>query len=221
MLVARELEFPHETPSWAKYVGPLVHGTRHDVKVSPEDAARIQEIVAAAKQERKRVVHASFSTMDPADTTWLQALVAAVAGRDDLILVAGLGGRSASFPVAGGAGVHLFSWIPQLQVLEHADLSIHHGGIHTAHECLHHAVPMLLCSGGRYDQNGTVARLAHHGVATAMETAAQRPEALRGFIDQVLADEAQRARVRDVSARIHEARTTQLLERTIDVLLRS
>ncbi len=91
--------------------------------------------------------------------TFVKKLIEAVKDNEDLLLFIGLGGmlEQTSFaPIPDN--VILKSSMPQLFLLSNADCSINHGGIHTINECIHYAVPMLIYSGKKYDQNGCAAR---------------------------------------------------------------
>ena len=61
--------------------------------------------------------------------------------------------------------VHFFSRVPQLEILELADLHITHGGIGSIKESIHCAVPMLVYPLDlRYDQYGNGFRVEQHGL---------------------------------------------------------
>jgi zeaxanthin glucosyltransferase len=82
---------------------------------------------------------------------------------------------------------------PQLELLKRAALCITHAGLNTALESLAHGVPMLAIPIG-YDQPGTAARIAHHGVGEFMELDELTTERLRGWIENVLQDPSYRER---------------------------
>lgn len=53
--------------------------------------------------------------------------------------------------------------LPQLKMLDHADLMINHGGINSIMECISKEVPMLVYPlSATFDQKGNAARVVHH-----------------------------------------------------------
>ena len=84
--------------------------------------------------------------------------------------------------------VLLYSWLPQLKVLDHADCSINHGGIHTINECIHFSVPMLVFSGKKYDQNGCAARVAYYGAGIVGDKDKESSVSIRDKIGEVLSN---------------------------------
>jgi UDP:flavonoid glycosyltransferase YjiC (YdhE family) len=59
--------------------------------------------------------------------------------------------------------IHIVNFVQQLQVLEHADLALIHGGHTTIKECIYSEVPMLVFSCS-YDQHGNAARVQFHQI---------------------------------------------------------
>jgi MGT family glycosyltransferase len=82
---------------------------------------------------------------------------------------------------------------PQIELLKRAALCITHAGLNTVLESLAHGVPMVAVPIG-YDQPGTAARIAHHGVGEFIELDALTTERLRSVIEKVLQDPSYRER---------------------------
>jgi MGT family glycosyltransferase len=82
---------------------------------------------------------------------------------------------------------------PQIELLKRAVLCITHAGLNTALESLAHGVPMVAIPIG-YDQPGTAARIAHHGVGEFIEVDELTTDRLRGLIEKVLQDLSYRER---------------------------
>lgn len=160
-----ELEFPQTPRPNLHYVGPMVDAERHDLRVGAEVGGRVESVVQWSRETGAKLISCTVSSMDAGDTTFVRKLIRAVARRPDWLLVVGLGGNVE--PEALGAlppNAFAFGWTPQLRLLEAADVSVNHAGIHTINECIHFGVPMLVYSGGRYDQNGCAARVDYHGI---------------------------------------------------------
>jgi len=82
---------------------------------------------------------------------------------------------------------------PQIELLKRAALCITHAGLNTTLESLAHGVPMVAIPIG-YDQPGTAAGIAHHGVGEFIELDELTTKRLRGLIEKVLQDPSYRER---------------------------
>lgn len=181
------LEFPHDPRPAMYYVGPMVYPQRQDQQADPEVLQRIQNILKTKRETGKSLIYCSVSSMDEGDQFFLQKLVDAVGQRENWVMILGLGGLlETNFLSSIPSNVHPFAWVPQLSVLEQADCSINHGGIHTINECIHFRVPMLIYSGKRYDQNGCAARIDFHGIGIAADKDEDDAIAIRQKIEQLL-----------------------------------
>ena len=138
-------------------------------------------------------------------------MIAAARGADfDLVLAIG---RRMNPDDIGNVpdNVHVFRYIPQLDVLRHADLFICHGGIATLHECVMAGVPMLVHSGGQLDENGNAARVEFHGLGRRGRLE-DGPGTVRASIDELLADPAYRRNVAKMRAHFEGYRPAGKLE---------
>ncbi|WP_270564211.1 glycosyltransferase [Clostridium beijerinckii] len=59
--------------------------------------------------------------------------------------------------------IHIVNFVQQLEVLQHTDLALIHGGHATVKECIYSKVPMLVFSCS-YDQHGNAARIHYHQI---------------------------------------------------------
>ena len=73
--------------------------------------------------------------------------------------VSGLDCRDIFNQLPDNVSVH--SWVPQVDVLQHASLAIVHGGLGSVKECVVNNVPMLTVPMGR-DQHDNGIRIRHH-----------------------------------------------------------
>ena len=219
-MTALELEFPHTPRTNVHYVGPMVASDRRDRKADGADSSRLDRAISGAKRDGRRILYGSLSSKDPGDSALIERLVSAVRERDDWQLIVALGGQIEAGELGQGApNVEAFDWLPQLEVLRHADLSINHGGIHTIHECLHHRVPMVVYSGQRYDQNGGAARVRSHGLGLAEDKSRAGVDDIRRHIETVLDDATFNERVSSMQEHIESYRRSRRLERTVESLL--
>lgn len=115
--------------------------------------------------------------------------------------------------------VTLCRWLPQLELLERAELMIGHGGLGTVKECAYHGVPMLVLPLSR-DQPDNARRVEHHRIGVAQDPATATAESLLAAVRRLLAD----AEIAEACARMSEVfrraereqRGARLLEAMID-----
>ncbi len=83
--------------------------------------------------------------------------------------------------------VAIFRSVPQLQVLEHCDLMITHGGMNSIKECYEAGVPMIVYPGTTaIDQAGNAARVAYHQLGLVGNMRRETLKGLKRKIDFIL-----------------------------------
>ncbi len=198
-MTLKELEFPHRFPDRFTYLGPMVFEARQD-KVSEETQQRLQQVFNLKRNNGVKLVYCSVSSNKKADDKFLKNVVEAVRGSEDWVLVMTAGGKmSESFSRDLPENVYAFNWLPQLQVLKEADCSINHGGGHAISECIHFSVPMLIFSGGEYDQNGCAARISYHGLGILGDTDQDDASAIKQKIEEVLQNKAYKEKIQQMN----------------------
>jgi MGT family glycosyltransferase len=115
------------------------------------------------------------------DTAW--RVVMAVGRRVEL---ASLGTLPANFEVA--------PYVPQLAVLQHAKVFIHHGGMNSTQEALYFGVPMVVIP-QMPEQAGTARRVTELGFGRALDRNGITVDVLRQAVDGVANDPEMKARV--------------------------
>lgn len=124
-------------------------------------------------------------------------LITALAGVDCTAVVSTGGIDPARLP--GAANVHVHEHVPQLAVLECADLFCTHGGYNSIREAIRAGVPMLVRP-GMLDQPANAARVAELGLGSVLPEGS--PVELQALIAAALADPAPPARVRWAQRRV-------------------
>ena len=84
--------------------------------------------------------------------------------------------------------IHLFERLPQLAVLERADLAITWGGAGTVRECINHGVPMVVLPAWT-DQFGNAARVVARNVGVRGDLMEVTPETLMAMVERGLTDQ--------------------------------
>ena len=109
---------------------------------------------------------------------------------------------------------------PQLNILQHCDAAITHGGITTINECISCGVPMLVCSTGYVDQPGCAVRVQQHGLGKLLSIKTASAADIETAIDKLLVDECIQKRVdamREVYERYKsEKRAVKLVESLVN-----
>jgi UDP:flavonoid glycosyltransferase YjiC (YdhE family) len=171
-LAAPEFDFAPMTTTGEEYVGPMVWTDRVDAMDSLT-AAELEAFLIQNKEQKRPLIYCSLGTFWQMDLDFLQRVVAAFQQRPewDLVLASGPGMEMDHFaPLPDN--VVVYKRVPQLTVLEQADVVLTHGGIGTINECITFGVPMVVYSTGKLDQNGNAARILFHNLG------------LRGKIDE-------------------------------------
>ncbi|MBB5071813.1 MGT family glycosyltransferase [Saccharopolyspora gloriosae] len=102
------------------------------------------------------------------------------------------------------ANVEVHRWVPQLNVLSHADVFITHAGMGGSMEGLYSGVPMIAIPQAA-DQFANAERIEQLGIGVRLPKEQATPEALRAALDQVCDDPELLARSRAIRQEIQEA----------------
>jgi UDP:flavonoid glycosyltransferase YjiC (YdhE family) len=220
-LHALELELPHRPPERVRYVGPMVLESRLERPMGDEDRARLGAVLERRRAGgRRRLVYAAFGSVFTAEPSLLRRLAAAVATEPDWELVLSLSDRVSPAAIAPlPERVHAFSWLPQPEVLAHADVAVSHGGIGTIDECVTRGVPSLVYCGFETDMGGTTARVVHHGLGIAGDRRRDGPDAIRAHLRRLLEEPGFAASVDRLRASYAAYAERRVAERAVESLL--
>ena len=220
-MTAGELDFPHAKRDAFTYIGPMVRLDRLEDGRAEEFRAPMDAVIREAREAGKRVLYASFSSMAGASAAegspeprFVERLVRAIESRDDWVLILGLGGEDGALDALvqslGGPlppQIHAFPLAPQLSALEQADLFISHGGIHSIHESLSAATPMVVYSASAFDQDGCAARLLFHGAAS-VGSRKESTQEIASRLSDALLDESLRKKAGELRSLFAHYETT-------------
>jgi zeaxanthin glucosyltransferase len=193
--VAPELAFPGEPLSGVpltQVTGPIVDGHRPVVGVDDGFAARWEAMRATGD----RVVYVTLGTFLAGLGDLTERVIDAAAMVPRTQVVVSVGRDHAQWAGrALPANVAVFARVPQIEVLEHADLTVSTGGLNTGHESLWFGVPVLNIPAGGIDTAGNAARLAYHGVGRTLRPRDATTANLHTEIASMLDDDALVVRV--------------------------
>ncbi|MEO0438598.1 MAG: glycosyltransferase [Pseudomonadota bacterium] len=226
-LHARELEFFPETvekidrPSIV-FTGPLILKNRRESPLSISDRKRLDELYrrrAAASGKGYALLMVALGSHFSAHMPWLLRLFSSIENRPEWELIVTLGGQQSLDAVVPADRVHVFSWLPQLEVLAHVDAAVVHGGVNTIDECLYFGVPMLVCSGGETDMSGNQARVLHHGLGLAAQPDKDTALAIEHKLLRLLMESGFRNRAQAFASTLRGYEKERVAEKAIESLL--
>lgn len=216
-----DLEFTTCPLPMVKYAFPMVLEERESYTDAHFDEP-FKKILRAKVESNKKLICVTKTSMKGGDVKALITLIKALSSNENWISILGVGDaydQCYNREENPFDNVYIFKSIPQLQVLKHADLSINHGGIHTINECIHFAVPMLIISGNKFDQNGCAARVHYHGCGVSLFTKQIKTEEIKKTIEQVLLSKECKNKIAMLSRTYHEAKERNHLASIIEEAL--
>lgn len=215
-LCGSELDFPGARTDDRRFIGPMIQRER---VVSSDDGQleACRRWLERRDRTRPLVVCATGSILTLPDFT--QKIVRAAKDADFDLLVAA--GPRAHPSMLGEPlpNVRVLRLIPQLDALAHAALFVCHAGISSIHESLLAGVPLLVCSGGRMDENGNAARIEYLGLGRRRDMLRDDADALRREIDDVMRGERIAEAVRAMRTTLQRYEAEQRLERAVEAHL--
>ena len=211
-MTAQGLDFEHELRPGLSYVGPMVSASRKEAPISEELNEQLNTIFAQKREANQKLIYCSVSTFSVGDSAFLKRVVEAVTGHKNWLLVISLGGKIDPNELGElPENTFVFKRVPQLRILEEADLSINHGGIHTINECLYFNVPMLVYSGKRSDQNGCAARVHYSNLGLMADKDEDKPEDIERKINEMIYSTDVPDRIEELMA-VYKNKTSLLKE---------
>jgi len=216
------MEFPHPIRPNLTYVGPMVAPNRIELSKRANIDKDLEKIIQEQKERKAALIYCSVSTLSKGDLSFIKKLIAAVEGKQNWILVIGMGGLVAE-EVLGTLpeNVFAFSFVPQLKILAAADCSINHGGIHTINECIYYKVPMLVYSGKKSDQNGCAARVHYHGLGIMADKDKDDREEIQKNINNILTNKSFKRKVEEMNSHFMKYKKDICLESVISGYLKT
>lgn len=184
-LAPRSLDFPRKYKDYEIAVGCAVDTDRVDTLKD----IRLEHLLNTCSQPIVYCSLGTISTVHNAQSSrFLRKIIKAVRNQPwEIILSIG---TKVSIKDLGliPSNVHIFDYVPQLQVLEHADLMITHGGLNSVVECVIHEVPMIVCPlNNKWDQNGNAARVLYHNIGVVYQIRHEYAAILTSKIKSILA----------------------------------
>jgi zeaxanthin glucosyltransferase len=186
-----EMDLPRAQPlpNRIKYIGPSV------------DLERVKRQAPVTRAAGQKFVYVSVGTMqgkNDSDVRFLSKIIEAFRALPDIAVVISAATKPtlAALP-APPPNVRTFAFLPQLQLLDSADLMITHGGAGTYRECIVKQVPMLVYPRNG-DQFGNSARIVFHGAGLRGRRLRVTPASIRRNALRILGDATFRWNIRQI-----------------------
>ncbi len=154
-----------------------------------------------AADDGRKIVLVTQGTLANADFGQLLApTLEALAGRDDLFVVATTGGRAVdSLPHPLPSNARVARYLPFDTVLPKVDVLVTNGGYGSVSQALRHGVP-IVAAGQTEDKAEVSARIGWSGAGVNLATNTPTAEALRRAVGAVLDDASYRQRAAAIAA---------------------
>lgn len=202
------LDFPRiSAPPQLHYVGPL-RGDRAGTGFS------------MPARDGRPLVYASLGTLQGGRAALFRR-IATAAQRLDLQLVMAHGGKLRARDIAALPGrPAVFDFVPQAEVLRHADLAILNGGLNTVMDALAAGVPIVAIPIA-FEQGAIAARLDHAGAGLRVGRGAFAGSALRRAMTTVRTQPRFKEAAKRLAAEIAAAGGTARAATIIETVLRT
>ena len=156
----------------------------------------------------------------------LAPTVKALAGREDVLLIALLGKGGLEVPPGilpaseeqGDVGnVRVVDFIPYDAVLKYADVMVFNAGYGGFVHCVVNGVPVI-AAGLTEDKCEVSARVEWTGVGINLRTGRPSAEAVASAVDEILTNPKYRARARELAAEVSKENALEVVEKEVRVL---
>ncbi|EMA6343098.1 macrolide family glycosyltransferase [Bacillus cytotoxicus] len=102
------------------------------------------------------------------------------------------------------ANFHVYNYVPQLEILQHADVFITHGGMNSSSEALYYGVPLVVIP-VMGDQPFVAKRVEELGAGIQLDRTNITPEILREAVEMILDNKSFREKSRKIGESLHAA----------------
>jgi Glycosyl transferases, related to UDP-glucuronosyltransferase len=176
--------------------------------------------------EKRRIVVVSQGTLARDYSMLLAPTVKALAGREDVLLIALLGKGGLEVPPGilpaseeqGDVGnVRVVDFIPYDAVLKYADVMVFNAGYGGFVHCVVNGVPVI-AAGLTEDKCEVSARVEWTGVGINLRTGRPSAEAVASAVDEILTNPKYRARARELAAEVSKENALEVVEKEVRVL---
>lgn len=219
-------DLPHEPYPSSIYTGAVVVSERKTKQTEAIKQAneQLNHMLHSRHDSTRPLIYCAFGAQYKGnDTVFWQRMLAAMSQLPEYDFILGLGRRIQLDDFGDRPShIHAFEWVPQLDVLAHADAAVVHGGIGTINECIYYAVPMLSYPFSVMDQKGCSARIAYHGLGIFGDREHDDVATIVRYIRQIVTQANFKKNVENMSAKFHEElKTISVADIVEDIMSKS
>ncbi len=98
----------------------------------------------------------------------------------------------------------MYNYVPQLEILQHTDVFITHGGMNSSSEALYYGVPLVVIP-VMGDQPFVAKRVEELGAGIQLDRTNITPEILREAVEMILDNKSFREKSRKIGESLHAA----------------
>jgi UDP:flavonoid glycosyltransferase YjiC (YdhE family) len=169
-LVPKELDFKEQLLfSWQKYIGPMVNINRKE----SFDSNYLNFIEKQKAAENSKLIYCSLGTVLKSHIKFRKGgidaffynLINIALEQPNLYFLVALDKEMRAKFESKSKNLLFVDYAPQMDILKKADVFLTHAGPGSVFEAVFCAIPMILFPlNDKWDQNGTAARVVHHGL---------------------------------------------------------
>lgn len=201
------------------YLGLCIRENRVDPEIDPDFSKKWPDILGS----NRGIIYCSFGTFyngaDRPLLNFLLKLINVVKDVPNYQLVISVNRWVIQALNIQFCNVHLFTKVPQLQVLQNSDLFITHGGLGSIKESIEYCVPMLVYPLDlKYDQNGNALKIEYHRLGLRGNFLYERYVDLNSKILQILGDKSFEENIKNFKMKIQSVYTSNYFDRLINEL---
>jgi UDP:flavonoid glycosyltransferase YjiC (YdhE family) len=227
LLLPLEFELsPVIKKKYQHYLGLCQRENRVDTELDSTFENFWQQILEK-KQQGKKIIYCSFGTFfeisSPLLVDFIEKILKAVKNISNTFLICSVNKyviKTLCFKHKFIENIIFFSKVPQLKVLEIADLFITHGGLGGIKESIYYKVPMLVYPlDPHYDQSGNALKVEHHGIGLRGNFIYEQIPYMSAKIKKLLSDKKYKENVCNFRERVGEIYTHTYYKDLLNELL--
>ncbi|MGE6630141.1 macrolide family glycosyltransferase [Bacillus sp. NPDC077027] len=201
----------------SSYFQPDVKGLNDSyVFIGPSFPKRMnQHTFPIEALENERVIYISMGTVLDDTEAFFNLCIDAFSSFEGKVVIATGEKVDMSQIKTAPAHVLIYPYVPQLEVLEHTDVFITHGGMNSVNEAIHYHVPMVIIPHDK-DQPMVAKRLTELSAAMALDKDQLTAKQLRESTSTVLSNDTYQVAIQQIEESFREAGGTKEALRLID-----
>jgi zeaxanthin glucosyltransferase len=216
-LIPKELDFEEQILlPWQRYIGPTVETNRKE----SIDTIYLDFIAKQKNKLGSKLIYCSLGTVLKAHIlhrkngvdTFFNNIIEIAFEHPNLYFLVALDKEMQVKFESKSKNLLFVNYAPQMDILKKADVFMTHAGPGSVFEAVFCATPMILFPlNDKWDQNGTAARIVHHGIGIKSDLEDTKTQIL-GAIQQILHSETYKEKALKMSKLLSEKYKDNFLE---------